>query len=491
MPTSNRTRCFCLLVLAALLLVVSACSTNQPPPNILWIVAEDQSDHYGPYGETLAKTPNVDRLAAEGTTFTNAFVTAPVCSPARSALITGMYQTTIGAHHHRSSRGTIKNELAADVQLIPELLKEAGYFVTNGRLTEPGSDKLGTGKTDYNFVYPDDLYDGSDWSERSPGQPFFAQVQLRGGKFRDQQALKPREGVHTHGIDPADVMLPPYYPDDPVIREDWAQYLESVEHVDWEVGRLLQRLEDEGVADNTVVIFFTDHGVSHARGKQFLYEEGIKIPLIIRGPGAQANSVRDDLVAHIDISTTTLDLAGVAVPGTMQGRPLFGADAEPRDYVVSARDRCDETVEYIRSVRTDRYKYIRNYLPQRSHVQPNRYKDGKAIMQAIRRLHAEGKLNQHQERLFTVPRPEEELYDLESDPHELANLAVDPAHQETVKQLRKILDRWIEASGDRGPEPPEAYDSEMAVYLDSRTGPQRDILVKNIETMKAWAAEGK
>jgi arylsulfatase A-like enzyme len=479
------------LLLAALLLILSGCSTDQPPPNILWIVVEDQSDHYGPYGETLAKTPNVDRLAAEGVMFSNAFVTAPVCSPARSALITGMYQTSIGAHHHRSSRGTVKNELAADVHLIPELFKEAGYFVTNGRLTEPGSDKLGPGKTDYNFVYPDDLYDGSDWSERSPGQPFFAQVQLRGGKFRDQQTLEPREGVHTNGIDPADVTLPPYYPDDPVIRKDWARYLESVEHVDWEVGRLLKRLEDEGIADNTVVIFFTDHGVSHARGKQFLYEEGIKIPLIVRGPGVSVGTARNDLVAHIDISATALDLAGVAVPETMQGRPLFGPDAQPRDYVVSARDRCDETVEYMRSVRTDRYKYIRNFLPQRPHLQPNRYKDGKAIIQAIRKLHAEGELDPHQERLFTVPRPDEEFYELESDPHELTNLASDPAHQETLQQLRQKLDEWIETSGDRGPESLEAYDSDMAVYLGSRTGPQRDILVKNIETMKAWAAEGK
>lgn len=489
MPNVSKTALF---ALASFLLVVSACSpAAESPPNVLWIVVEDQSDHYGPYGETLAKTPNVDRLAAEGAKFANAFVTAPVCSPARSALITGMYQTTIGAHHHRSSRGEIKNELAADVHLIPELMKEAGYFVTNGRFVEPGSDQLDTGKTDYNFVYPDDLYDGSDWSGRAPGQPFFAQVQLRGGKLRNQGALETRDDVHTNGIDPAEVTLPPYYPDDPVIRKDWAQYLESVEHVDWRVGRLLKRLEDEGVADNTIVVFFTDHGVSHARGKQFLYEEGIKIPLIISGPGIAAGSTRDDLVAHIDIAATTLDLAGIAVPEAMQGRPLFGPGAEPREYVVSARDRCDETVEHMRSVRTDRYKYIRNYLPQRPHLQPNRYKDNKTIIKTIRRLHEEGKLNPHQERLFTVPRPEEELYNLDSDPHELTNLAGDPAHQETLEQLRQTLDEWVETGGDRGPESPEAYDSDMAVYLGSRTGEQRDILLKNIQTMKDWAAEGK
>ncbi|MYA80865.1 MAG: sulfatase-like hydrolase/transferase, partial [Acidobacteriia bacterium] len=283
-----------------------------------------------------------------------------------------------------------------------------------------------------------------------------------------------------------------YYPDHPVIREDWAQYLESIEHVDWEVGLLLKRLEDEGAADNTAVIFLTDHGVSHARGKQFLYEEGIKIPLIVRAPGqVLADSTRDDLVAHIDIAATTLDFAGVLVPETMQGRPLFGPNAMPRDHVVSARDRCDETVEYLRSVRTDRYKYIRNYLPQRPHLQPNRYKDGKAVIKTIREMHAEGELNPHQERFFTVPRPEEELYDLETDRHELTNLAADPAHQETLQKLRRILDEWIETSGDQGPETPEAYDSDMAVYLSNRRGLQRDILIRNIGTMKAWAAEGK
>ena len=204
-----------------------------------------------------------------------------------------------------------------------------------------------------------------------------------------------------------------------------------------------------------------------------------------------ADSTRDDLAAHIDIAATTLDFAGVAVPETMQGRPLFGPNAKPRDHVVSARDRCDETVEHLRSVRTDRYKYIRNYLSQRPHLQPNRYKDGKAVIKTIRELHAEEKLDPHQERLFTVPRPEEELYDLESDRHELTNLAADPAHQETLQQLRRILDEWIEISGDQGPESPEAYDSDMAVYLSSRTGLQRDILVRNIETMKTWATEGK
>ncbi len=176
-----------------------------------------------------------------------------------------------------------------------------------------------------------------------------------------------------------------------------------------------------------------------------------------------------------------------------EARPLFGPGAEPRDHVVSARDRCDETVEHMRGVRTERYKYIRNYLPERPHLQPNRYKDGKAVIKAIRELHADGKLNPDQERLFSGPRPAKELYDLESDPHELANLAEEAAHQKTLEQHRGLLEEWIKATNDRGQslEAEEVYDADMAVYLGTRTGPQREILEKNIETMKAWAAAGE
>lgn len=481
------------LIAPPLLLVLTA--AVQAAPNIVWINAEDQSAHYGPFIRSVAKTPNVDRLAAEGVKFTRAFVTAPVCSPSRSALITGMYQTTIGAHHHRSSRGNLPIPLPDGVRLIPELMREAGYAVFNGRYRRPGDERLASGKTDYNFPYPDDLYDGGDWAGNADGKPFFAQIQLRGGKFRDQTTLGPTTGVRTNGIDPADVELPPYYPDDPDIRLDWARYLESIEHADWEVGRIIQRLKDEGVADNTVVFFFTDHGVSHARGKQFLYEEGIRIPLIVWGAGVAKGQVRDDLVAHIDVAAETLRLAGVDIPAGMQARPLFGSESGKREYVVSARDRCDETVERIRSVRTARYKYIRNYYPNRPHMQPNRYKDAKALTKALRRLHAAGKLNPIQDRIFQPKRPREELYDLGADPHEIRNLADDSAHQEVLARHRDVLDRWVRKSGDRG-ETPEAeaqYDEEMRIYMvkDNPKDPGNKILRANIAQMKRWAAEGK
>lgn len=479
------------LILALTLLAASA----PAKPNIIWINAEDQSAHYGPFIKTVAKTPNVDRLAAEGVKFTRAFVTAPVCSPSRSALITGMYQTTIGAHQHRSGRSEKQIHLPEGVRLIPEMMREAGYAVANGRYRNATTAELAQGKTDYNFVYPEDLYDGGDWKDLPSDKPFFAQIQLRGGKFRDQRTLGPTKGVQTNGISPAAVELPPYYPDHIDIRRDWARYLESVEHVDWEVGRILEAIQKRGIADNTVVFFFTDHGVSHARGKQFVYEEGIRIPLIVWGAGVEKGAVREDLVAHIDVAADTLRLAEVEIPEYMQGRPLFGEGSGTREYVVSARDRCDETVERLRSVRTKQYKYIRNYYYARPHMQPNRYKDAKALTKVLRRLHAEGKLNRDQDRIFDSTRAPEELYDLEADPHELHNLAHQPKYAKTLAKHGAMLDAWISKSGDRGetPESAEYYDAEMRVYLKGAddSDPRTQELKDNIAQMKAWAAEGR
>lgn len=457
------------------------------PPNIVWIVSEDQSDDFGPYGETLARTPHIDKLAADGAVFTHAFVTAPVCSPSRSALVTGTYQTTIGAHNHRSGRGERKIELPGEMETVPAILRRAGYYVTNGGFRSDGG--WAQGKTDYNFIYSQDLYDGADWTGRSHGQPFFAQIQLRGGKRRNQRTIEPIEGVQTNGVSAQDVRLPPYYPDHPTLRADWAQYLESIENVDWEVGQILARLDDEGVAATTVVFFFTDHGVSHARGKQFLAEEGIKVPLIVRAPERiEPGLVREDLVAHIDVAASTLAFAGIAIPAWMEGRPLFGPHAEPRSYVIAARDRCDETVDRIRSVRTERYKYIRNFVPERPHLQPNRYKDGKAILQTLHRLHDEGGLPPNLARLFYAPRPAEELYDLREDPWEMRNLAADAEHAETLARLRSLLDHWIERTGDRGQdfESETEYAAEMAVYLHGKQGEQRQILERNIEATRTW-----
>jgi arylsulfatase A-like enzyme len=484
-----------LVITASAFLLLAPVSAAAERPNIVWVVVDDMSANFSCYGEKLIRTPHVDRLAAEGTKFTRAFVTAPVCSPCRSALITGCYQTTIGAHHHRSGRGTEKIRLPNGVAPVPVLFKQAGYYTCIGGFNAKGN---ALGKTDYNFEWDRAMYDGNDWAGRKPGQPFFMQVQLHGGKYRGDgvnpnwpNRVRKELGSVTK---PEDVTLPPYYPRDPVLLQDWAAYLDACRYTDKEVGDVLARLEKEKLLDNTVFFFMTDHGISHARGKQFLYDEGIHVPFVVRGPGVEAGKVRDDLVEHIDLAATSLALAGIDVPKWVQGRNVLAKDYAPRDAVFAARDRCDETVEHIRGVRTDRYKYVRNYLPNRPHLQPNRYKDNKAIVKKLRELHAAGKLDELQEKLlFSPTRPAEELYDLRSDPHEVKNLAADPSHATALADMRKRLADWEERTGDRGrtPEPEAMYDSDMAVYLGSKPAKGDDVLRKNIALMKKWAAEGK
>lgn len=471
-------------------------------PNIVWFVVDDMSANFSCYGEKLIETPAVDQLAREGTRFTNAFVTAPVCSPCRSALITGMYQTSIGAHQHRSGRGTEKINLPTDVKLVPELFQQAGYYTCIGDGLKPSERapakkkrQSGTlGKTDYNFEWNPSVYHSSDWAGRKAGQPFFMQVQLSGGKLRggtDDAAIKlsaQAEKAFGQAVKPENVTLPPYYPDDPVIRRDWAAYLDAVRFTDQHVGKVVDRLKQEGLYENTLIIFMTDHGISHARGKQFLYNEGTHIPFILRGPGIAANATRTDFIEHIDMAAISLAAAGIAIPAKMQARNVMAADYKPRAAVFAARDRCDETVERIRSVRTEKYLYIRNFYPGRPHLQPNAYKDNKSILIAIRALHEAGKLSPLAEKLLFAPqRPPEELYLWTTDKWQTVNLADQPAHQAELIRHRKMLDEWIIETGDRGPESEKMYDSDMTVYL-GRGNPQVEA---NIKLMKKWAAEGK
>jgi arylsulfatase A-like enzyme len=430
-------------------------------PNILWIVVEDMSPHWSCYGEQTIQTTNIDKLASQGVLFENAFVTAPVCSPARSALITGMNQFSAGFHNHRSQvvdgNGGGNADyfdsfhLPDELPFLPELFKEAGYFTvlgTHQSIIDRNDIKGQLGKTDYNFIWNREVYDDNDWSKRKADQPFFAQVQLRGGKFRKPVVKNP--------VDPDQVILPPYYPDDSVMRQDWAEYLNSVLLLDEEVDGIVTRLDKEGILENTVVFLFTDHGISHLRGKQFLYDEGIKIPLIVRWPpGLPEGARRKDLVSHIDIAATSLQLAGIAIPEKMQGKGLFGEDFQPRKFIYAARDRCDETVDLIRAVRTDRYKYIRNFMPHKSYTQPNRYKDGKQILQHLRSLHAKGDLSPVTNRYFMPDKPLEELFDLSNDPWELNNLADDHRYQQTLSEMRALLSHQIRETKDLGfiPEP--------------------------------------
>ena len=424
-------------------------------PNILWIFAEDVCPDLGCYGNKLVRTPNLDRLAAEGVRFTNAFTTAPVCSPSRSAIATGMYQTTIDAHHHRSHRGD-EMTLPEQIKLITELFREAGYFTANVKNIAPGV--RGTGKTDFNFKLTTKPFDGADWAELKDNQPFYAQVNLRqphrGGGWSGARERAQQDGCL---VDPNKVQLPPYLPDHPVVRDDYAHYLDAIHLLDVNVGVLLRKLEEDGLAENTLVAFIGDNGQCMVRGKQWLYDAGIRVPLIIRWPGKiRPGTVRDDPVSAIDLTVTSLAIAGIEPPEIMHGQVFLGPGAQQREYIFAARDRCDETVECIRCVRTKRYKYIRNYRSDLPYMQPNRYKDTSYPARGIlRELHAAGKLTPEQEQFMAPHKPPEELYDVQNDPYEVHNLAESPAHQEILAQLREAHVRWMEQTGDLGliPEP--------------------------------------
>lgn len=483
----------------------SSGSAEASPPNLLWFVVDDMSAHFSSYGETHIETPNVDRLAAEGTRFTRAYVTAPVCSACRSALITGLYQTTIGAHHHRSGRGEIKIHLPEGVEPVPAILRRAGYFTcigsgligkdNSGRdFPEKAPAKRRLGKTDYNFEWEPSIYDSHDWAERKAGQPFFMQVQLHGGKMREgspaSRAEFREQVVNAFGgtTDPDKVVLPPYYPRDPVILRDWADYLDTVRLTDHHVGLVLARLGKEGLLENTLIIFMTDHGISHARGKQFLYDEGTRIPFIVRGPGIAAGAVREDLVEHIDMVPVSLAAAGLPLPEALQGRALFADDYTARTSAFAARDRCDETTDRLRSLRTDRFLYIRNGHPDRPLLQPNAYKDNKDILIALRAARDAATLPPLcEEVLFRPTRPVEELYEYGADPFQIRNLAGDPAFAGTLQSLRQLLDKTLLGTRDPAPESEAMYDSDMAEYL-KRPNPEVEA---NIALMKQWAAAGK
>jgi arylsulfatase A-like enzyme len=435
------------------------------PPNILWIIAEDIGLDLGCYGEPLARTPNLDRLAAEGRIYRHAYSTAPVCSASRSAFITGMWQTAIGAHHHRSHR-TDGYQLPSGVETIMDRLRRAGYFTANIRSFPPGTPFRGGGKTDWNFQVAGKPFDSDRWSDLKAHQPFFAQVNF----FETHRVY---QKAKTNATDPAKVRLPPYLPDHPVAREDWARYLDNVAALDEKTGAVLNLLEREGLRDNTVVFWFGDNGRDDFRGKFYAYEQGCAVPLIVRWPGrVPTGSVNEELVSLIDVTATTLFAAGLPIPRRMHGRLLLGPEARPREFLFTARDRIDETLDRVRTVRDGRFKYIRNYEPDRPYYQTFRYiefEEYNPLNALMKRLHAVGKLTPEQDRMFAERRPREELYDLDADPFEFQNLAAAPEHSAMLKRLRAALDRWIKETGDQGaiPEDPATRTAELRTYQEA------------------------
>jgi len=412
-------------------------------PNILWIMADDLSPDLGCYGNQLVHTPHVDRLAAQGVRFDQAFATNPVCSPSRSAIYTGMYQTTIGAHHHRTEQ---RSPLPEGIRVISEYFEEAGYFSSNGY----GHPDSRPGKTDFNFEAVD-IFDGTDWSQRQPGQPFFASVQIHyPHRTFEQDTL--------HPVDPDRVRLPPYYPDHPLARQDWSDYLESVQRMDRELGVVLDRLEKEKLLDNTVIFFFADQGRPHVRGKQWLYEGGIRVPLIVHWPGQIRPGVSDQLVSLIDLAISSLRVAGIDPPPHLQGRDFLDAGSPPRQYVFAGRNRTDAVVDHLRAVRSPQFKYIKNLMPERPYTQFGHYKMyNYPVLTLLHVLHQQGRLSAAQAAFMQPGKPPEELYDLQKDPFETVNLAEDPRYRDTLAAMRKVLAQWTEETEDVGAADPDDY----------------------------------
>lgn len=437
-------------------------STEQPP-NILWILAEDLSPDLGCYGHELVRTPNVDALAARGVRFTHAFTTAPMCTPSRTALASGMYQTSINAHHMRYP-DPLRNDLPGEVTPLNELMRRQGYRTANIK------DEPGTGKTDWSFRSDLAPYDVQHWDSLSTDQPFFAVINLRlTHRYFERDTI--------HPIDPASVTVPPYYPDHPVARKDWAEYLETVQLMDGLVGDILTELDNRRLSDNTIVVFFSDHGRPMVRGKGFHYDSGYRIPLIIAAPEGMkwqqylpAGTVEDQLVSGIDLTATTLAMTGAAKPGWMQGRVVLGPQEEAaRDYVFCATDRFGEVFLKTRSVRSKQYKYIRNFNHDFSvNSASTAYRKQMHPIYHLLRIYDEmGKLTPAQQALVD-PMPEEQLYDVQADPMEIHDLAGDPQYQEVLREMRQVLANWQEETTDYGME----EDSEALVQAFEEYGEQ-------------------
>ncbi|HUT29555.1 MAG TPA: sulfatase-like hydrolase/transferase [Sedimentisphaerales bacterium] len=409
--------------------------------NFLWISCEDISPDLACYGDGYAASPNLDRLAVEGCRYTRAFVSFPVCAPTRSSIITGVHPGTLGSMHMRTKNKSYEAVPPAGIKCFTEYLRAAGYYCTNNS------------KTDYQFTPPFTAWDesakGAHWRNRPADMPFFSVFNLT---TTHESRCWPRDSeVLMH--DPTKAPVPPYYPDTPIVRENIARYYDNITEMDKQAGDLLEQLEQDGLARDTVVFFWSDHGRGLPRCKRWPYDSGLHVPLIIRWPGRiEAGSVCDDLVNLIDLAPTLLSLAGIDVPEYMQGRALLGQKkSKPREYVFGGRNRMDASSnDYIRTARDKRYRYIRNFNPEAPYAQRIDYMEKMPIMQEWRRLNAEGKLTGPQKIFFEHPKPPEELYDLTADPYEVNNMADSPDHQKVLRRMRIALEKWIKEAHDLG-----------------------------------------
>ena len=439
------------MAVTAAVLAGAGTAHAQERPNILWLSSEDNGPALGAYGDEYADTPHLDRLGERGAVYLNAWSNAPVCAPARTAIITGMYPPATGSHHMRS-----QVRLPDGVPMFPQLLRAAGYYTTNNA------------KEDYNVEKPGRVWDessnGAHWRNRpghgGPGAaPFFAVFNL-GITHESRIRQRPHRAVH----DPAGVRVPAYHPDTPEVRQDWAQYYDRLTEMDAQVGERLAELEAAGLAGDTIVVYFGDHGVGLPRGKRSLLNSGLRVPLIVyvpprfrelAGGGYRAGESTGELAAFVDLAPTMLSLAGIPPPEHMHGRALLGAYRDPpAEYLYGFRGRMDERYDFVRGVRDDRYVYVRNYTPHRVHGQFVSYMFQTPTTRVWKALYDAGRLEPAQRR-FWETKPPEELYDLAADPDEVRDLAADPGHAATLARLRGALRDHLFAVRDLGflPEP--------------------------------------
>ncbi len=443
--------------LTACLIVVQACQSPDPVtqadrPNILWITCEDISPHLGCYGDERALTPHLDRLAQEGVVYLNAFASAPVCAVARSSIITGLYASSQGTQHMRCS-----GRLPEGVQTYPEMLRKGGYYCTNNVKTDYNLD------IDHKAIW-DDCSSTAHWRNRpDDSQPFFSIFNYttshesrvnNADRYQEAVADLPASMLRS----PDELTPPPYFPATGDVKELWARYYNIITAMDQQVGALLEELEQDGLAENTVVIFYSDHGAGVPRHKRWLFDSGLRVPLIVRMPekykrllAHEQGTQTRELVSFIDLPPTALHLAGVEVPDHMQGRAFLGQNlTTPRSYVMAGRDRMDERYDMQRAVRDQRYKYIVHYEPYKPFCQYMNTPEKGAIMQAIRAAQANGTMPVAGQHIVALTKPFEMLFDCQEDPDELVNLAELPQHKSKLEELRGVHASWSDDIYDTG-----------------------------------------
>lgn len=436
--------CIALVGVVSILAGIAGAQTApsiQPRPNILWITSEDTGPQLGCYGDEYATTPNLDGLASKGMMYLNCWSNAPVCAPARTTIISGMYPPSLGAEHMRS-----EVKLPPNFKLYPQFLKEHGYYCTNNS------------KTDYNLETPNKLWDESSnkahWRKRKAGQPFFAVFNFT-VSHESQIRKRPHEAVH----DPAKVTVPPYHPDTPEVRRDWAQYYDKVTEMDGEVGQILSQLREDNLDDNTIIFYYGDHGSGMPRSKRWLYQSGLRVPLIVHVPERYRALVGDEyksggknnrLVSFVDLVPTLHSLLGEQPASILQGNAFLGKfTAKKPQYIFGFRGRMDERVDMSRAVRDDRFLYVHNFYPHRPQGTYLDYMFQTPTTQVWQKLFKEGQLNEAQS-VFWNAKAAEELYDLEADPYQIKNLAGDISHRETLQRLRGAVKDWMINSCDLG-----------------------------------------